>query len=150
MSKSRKDIAFVATQLFIFLLYAWHPWKIELPLYKWAEYFGVFLACIGSLVVFWSIWTLRPSLSVFPKPRAGGELITDGLYAKVRHPIYSGLILAFVGYALIGYSGFRLIMAILLVILFYFKAQYEERRLIQHYAQYAHYKSQSWMFFPGF
>jgi len=57
------------------------------------------------------------------------ELIRTGLYRSVRHPIYSGILVAMIGTALIkghlrGCLGFAVIL-----VTFYFKARREERFL---------------------
>jgi protein-S-isoprenylcysteine O-methyltransferase Ste14 len=37
-------------------------------------------------------------LTPFPKPIEGGSLVTHGVCAVVRHPIYAGLIMGTLGY----------------------------------------------------
>lgn len=44
----------------------------------------------GLLIIALSANDLGPSLFPFPKPREGNELVTGGLYAYARHPMYSG------------------------------------------------------------
>ena len=38
-------------------------------------------------------------MSIWPAPVPGAELRTDGLYAQIRHPVYAGLLLASLGFA---------------------------------------------------
>ena len=54
---------------------------------------GIVIAAIAAL-------GLGASLTPSPVPNAAGELQTTGLYGLVRHPVYSGVILALIGAAL--------------------------------------------------
>ena len=61
------------------------------------------------------------------------ELIRRGLYRSIRHPIYTGILLAMIGTALIkghlrGCLGFAVIL-----VTFYFKARREEKFLRQEF-----------------
>ncbi|HEU5203376.1 MAG TPA: methyltransferase, partial [Candidatus Limnocylindrales bacterium] len=47
---------------------------------------------------------LGASLTPLPHPRDDAELVEAGIYASVRHPIYGGLILLGVGWALLAAS----------------------------------------------
>lgn len=47
-----------------------------------------------------AMWDLgRKQLSIWPAPVPEGELKTEGIYNQIRHPIYAGLILASLGFA---------------------------------------------------
>ncbi len=41
----------------------------------------------------------RKQLSIWPAPVPGAELKTEGLYSTIRHPVYAGLLLASLGFA---------------------------------------------------
>jgi protein-S-isoprenylcysteine O-methyltransferase Ste14 len=58
------------------------------------------LVLAGAMVAIWARLTLGGNWSGRPSLMAGHELITRGPYAFTRHPIYTGLLLAFVGTAL--------------------------------------------------
>ncbi|WP_417266182.1 methyltransferase family protein [Brumimicrobium sp.] len=76
------------------------------------------------------------------------NLIENGVYKFIRHPIYTGLILSFFGFAIISDSGYRILITAVLFLLFYFKTIYEEKRLIEKFPSYLEYKSRSGRFFP--
>src|SRR4051812_30044565 len=53
---------------------------------------GLPLLITGGVFGWYGVKTLGSSLTPFPRPKADSELITGGIYACVRHPIYTGLI----------------------------------------------------------
>lgn len=58
---------------------------------------GVVITALGIGVSFWARFALDRNWSGLPVIRAGHELIQRGPYRFVRHPIYSGLLLALAG-----------------------------------------------------
>lgn len=80
--------------------------------------------------------TSRACLGHSWNPRAGHlettELITSGPYAVVRHPLYSGLLLAIAGSA-IGQSVFWLLPMLVYGPLFILTARREERSLLEQF-----------------
>ena len=61
--------------------------------------------------------------------RVEPELVTSGPYRFVRHPIYSGLLLALIGTAL-ATNFLGLAIAVILGAYFYYAATVEERNLV--------------------
>jgi len=68
----------------------------------------------------WSDWIVK---------KAGHHVVATGPYSLVRHPIYSGLILAALATAIEKGTSIALIGAALMTIAFYTKARREERFL---------------------
>lgn len=86
------------------------------------------LGGVGTAIV--ALWQLRAySLTALPEPVKGAKLLTRGLYGRVRHPVYSGLMLWALGALIIRPSIARLACCIALIIFFWLKSQYEERML---------------------
>ncbi len=149
-SLHRKDILFVSIQFVLFALYLFDFRVFIFRAPDWLRYAGAILAALGIFVILWAILLLNNSLSPFPTPRAQGELIRSSIYRKVRHPIYTGILMATLGYALYSGNGIRLLLFCALWLLFIQKAKYEERLLEQKFGAYAEYKTQSGMFLPKF
>ena len=103
----------------------------------------------GGLVVLRAVWDLRASLSPFPRPMAGAELVDDGAFRRVRHPIYSGILLAGGGWALVCGSLATLALVGLLAVLFDAKSRREEAWLGAAFPGYEAYRARTKRFIPG-
>ncbi len=86
------------------------------------------------------LWMLRGKLTAMPAPVSGSVLLDRGPYAIVRHPIYSGVILGFLGLALRGANPVAVLLALALIPFFYAKTSHEERLLTARFPEYPAYK----------
>lgn len=79
------------------------------------------------------------------------QLVTRGPYAYVRHPLYTGIIVAMTGTLLIADDFGALLGFLSAVAFFMFKAQREEKILESEFgAVYANYRAQTGGLFPRF
>lgn len=101
---------------------------------------GLALGACGVLLSLAGLLHLDANLTPFPRPIEGGTLVQRGAYALVRHPIYSGIIMAAFGWSLVHGSVLTLVLSAGLLVFFYFKSQREERWLIEQYPEYADYQ----------
>jgi protein-S-isoprenylcysteine O-methyltransferase Ste14 len=77
------------------------------------------------------------------------ELSTDGLNARVRHPLYTGLLLALLGYVLVAPTLPRLLFAVCSALYVVVGARLEEHKLLAHFgAAYARYRQRVPMLLP--
>jgi protein-S-isoprenylcysteine O-methyltransferase Ste14 len=142
-----KDILFVVIQFILLSFFLFiRESSIDMP-YP-LHILGLVLSVVGIIIVLVSILQLNKSLSPFPTPKQNGQLVTNGLYHYVRHPIYSGIICGAVGFSLFQGSITLAIVTILLTLLFYFKARYEEGLLVVQYPKYAMYQNHTKMLIP--
>lgn len=70
----------------------------------------------------------------------GHKLIDTGLYAKVRHPMYTGFTIMFLGIPLSLNSWFGLIPVFLFVVFIYVRIGYEEEMLVDGLEGYEEYR----------
>ena len=63
------------------------------------------------------------------------ELVHQGLYAVIRHPQYFGYILLACGFTLLSQHWITVLLAVLIVIFFYFQAVQEESYCLAHYGE---------------
>ena len=143
-----KDIVFVSIQLFLFVIYYTPPISFVLPINDFIKYPAIILASAGVLTIAFAILQLNTNLTPFPTPKDSGTLIQAGLYKYIRHPIYSGIILAAVGFGISQGSIWKMFIGILLWILFYFKSCYEESLLINRFSEYKNYRDHTSRLFP--
>ena len=149
MKLTNKDYLFVTLQMILFVIYIFDilP-KFKVPAYLSSA--GVFVAVSGVVISVVAMLKLDQNLTAFPTPKANSELVSSGLYKFIRHPIYTGVILFVFGYAVFKMSIFKMILAVLLLILFWFKSKYEEKRLQEKYSGYSEYQQKTGRFFPKF
>lgn len=74
---------------------------------------------------------------------------TSGLLKSIRHPLYSGTILAIIGYFLFDPKVSTLISASLMILYFLVGIQFEEKKLIKDFGEkYLEYKKKTPMLIP--
>jgi len=143
-----KDIIYVGIQFLLFAMYLFEVKKLRFELPDIFDFIMQPLMVTGIAVILISLFQLNKNLSPFPSPKENSELITTGLFSKMRHPIYSGILLLAFSFALYQNSGFKILISFFLLILFYFKTGYEEKQLILKFPEYKNYKNTTGRFLP--
>ena len=110
---------------------------------------GVAAIGIGAWLLIRGVADLGRSLSPLPRPRPDGRLIDTGIYARLRHPIYAGMIVAAFGWSALTGSLGALVATLLLAVFLDAKARREEAWLLERYDGYADYRRRSKRFLPG-
>jgi protein-S-isoprenylcysteine O-methyltransferase Ste14 len=106
----------------------------------WYVALGLSAGC--SVLWFVARWQLGDAFSVAPEAR---QLVTRGLYSKIRHPIYvfGTLAFLFVVLALQGWSA--LIIWVVVILIQIGRARREEHVLAKMFgADYTAYRSRTW------
>lgn len=113
------------------------------PIWKYADWglTGIF-GLIALLLLFSGSLELGANLTPLPHPKHDGELVTGGVYALVRHPIYSGVIFLAIAYSFWKLSLVHAIGAMLFLLFFDLKARKEESWLSNKFPDYASYQLQ--------
>ena len=101
---------------------------------------GALLITSGIVFAGLGLVGLRESLTAVPRPVEGGRLVDTGVYGLVRHPIYTGIILAALGWGLWTASPPALVVALGLGVFFDLKSRREEAWLLGAYPAYADYR----------
>ena len=150
MSDKSRGYAYVALQFVLLGVLLTAP-RLAEPygaLTPFVSLLGLVLMALASVVLLVSFVALGNSLTASPLPKQRGQLVTTGLYAYVRHPIYSGLLLLSLGVVLDAGWWPQLVVALMLFLLLRIKAQFEESLLRKAYPKYASYALKTPMFFP--
>lgn len=101
---------------------------------------GALLVATGLVIAVLGLVGLRENLTAVPRPIEGGRLVEGGVYGLVRHPIYTGIILAAVGWGLATGSAAALLVAAGLAVFFDIKARREEAWLLAAHPAYDDYR----------
>ena len=112
---------------------------------------GWLLTVVGMLFSIWARVTLGRNWSGTVVLKEGQELISTGPYALVRHPIYTGLLIALAGAGLYDGRLRALIGLALFAIGFTLKARAEEGLLEGEFGEtYRAYRARTPMLIPSF
>ncbi len=138
---------YVVVQIGLFALVAVGPTTLPgLP--EWDPAFlllgslvGLALMFAGAGLAVAGLLRLGPNLTALPYPKDCSELVRSGAYAIVRHPIYSGLIVASFGLGLWRHGWLTLVWALVLFVFFDIKSRVEERWLSEKFPDYAEYRT---------
>lgn len=110
---------------------------------------------IGSAAFLYAAWTglsgvfrLGRNRTPLPTPRADSTLITTGIYAHLRHPLYASMMAMGLGWACLWSSAAALGLAAVLALFLHAKARFEERLLRAKFADYASYAARVPRYFP--
>ncbi len=113
------------------------------------EWIGVLLTAAGVAVAFWARWHLGANWSGVVTLKEGHELIRTGPYRSIRHPIYTGILLALLGTVIAMGEVRGLLAAIIAWLSFYLKARREESFLTQEFGEkFEAHAKQTGMFLP--
>jgi protein-S-isoprenylcysteine O-methyltransferase Ste14 len=98
-----------------------------IPKNIYTEAAAITLTALGIAFAIWARFYLGQNWSSAPTVKVGHELIRTGPYAWVRHPIYTGLILAMIGTAIARREPRGFFSVVLLWLGFWIKSRMEEK-----------------------
>ena len=114
----------------------------------WLQGIGLALFVLGLALAVWARVYLGRNWGMPMSEKADPELVTTGPYRTVRHPIYSGIILAMIG-TTIAVSLYWLVAAVLVGTYFIYSAAMEERYMAGRFPDtYPRYKQSTKMLIP--
>jgi protein-S-isoprenylcysteine O-methyltransferase Ste14 len=118
-----------------FLLCSIDVYKINLNAI--IRYAGLTLSGIGVIAFLTGLFTIKTLESY------EGDLITTGIYSKIRHPMYLGFILWSIGFPLFFGALFSLILSLLFIANILFWRYLEEQELKERFPSYPGYKKRT-------
>jgi protein-S-isoprenylcysteine O-methyltransferase Ste14 len=114
----------------------------------WLQAVGLAIFLLGLALAVWARVYLGRNWGMPMSEKVDPELVTTGPYRTIRHPIYSGIILAMVG-TTVAVSVYWLIAVILLGAYFIYSAVMEERYMAGLFPDaYPRYKQSTKMLIP--
>ncbi|MCL2337172.1 MAG: isoprenylcysteine carboxylmethyltransferase family protein [Firmicutes bacterium] len=134
------------------LVVGFTAWIVLMPLdaerLRWTAHFPLWLKIIGGLfllpsaLLFLRTYMDNPYASgvVRVQEERGQQVISDGVYGIVRHPMYLGAAFLFIGSPMLMGSIFGLVLGALLTILLAVRSVGEEKMLLAELEGYAAYR----------
>jgi methanethiol S-methyltransferase len=121
----------------------------------WAQLLGTPLAhlvamVLGYTMVFSGATLVAEGWRKVHRARREGKLVTDGVYARIRHPQYTGLFVIVFGEGIVHWPTiFSLIAFPVIVVAYTVLARKEERRMLAEFGdEYRDYQRRVPMFIP--
>jgi len=132
--------------IFILLTFVLLPWIILRLLSKFPHdlmtYIGIALIIPSFVLLIIAIFQLGSSFAVTPRAK---ELVTKGLYAKIRHPIYVFGTSLFLGLALVAHGITLYVFCAILLVRNIWRARQENRVLEEKFGDaYRTYRKHVW------
>jgi protein-S-isoprenylcysteine O-methyltransferase Ste14 len=114
----------------------------------WLQGVGLAIFLLGLALAVWARIYIGRNWGMPMSEKADPELVTTGPYSAIRHPIYSGIILAMAG-TTVAVSLYWLIAVVLLGAYFLYSAAMEERYMAEVFPNaYPRYKQSTKMLIP--
>jgi protein-S-isoprenylcysteine O-methyltransferase Ste14 len=119
------------------------------PAYAGLRWLAAAIALLCLLLTAWCWARMDANWSMAVSEAQRGELIVDGLFARVRHPIYALSVMLMLCSAVIVATVPMLVLAVVHVVLMHLKARNEERHMLKmHGDAYAAYLRRTGRFVP--
>ena len=153
--RSRRSLAGILTQMLGFFAVGLGPVKATLPATgtaALAEGAAVAILMAGSVLLFASAArTMGANWSLIARTRADHELVTDGVFGRLRHPIYTAMALFLLALAVaLGHEAHLLVGAPLFAAGTWIRVREEEKLLRAQFGDaYDSYAGRVKRFLPG-
>ncbi len=99
------------------------------------QYFGVLLMLLGCGFAVWARFVLGRNWSGIVTVKEDHTLITRGPYAWVRHPIYTGILLALLGTAVTVGTVMNLVEVPVVALALWLKLRTEEKFMLETFGE---------------
>jgi protein-S-isoprenylcysteine O-methyltransferase Ste14 len=109
---------------------------------------GFIIFISGLLLAIWARVSLGKNWGMPMTQKQNPELVTTGPYKYIRHPIYTGILVAILGTTIVS-SIFWLFIFSITAIYFIYSALQEEKTMVKQFPkEYTNYKSKTKMLLP--
>lgn len=122
----------------LFLLYLFFPSSLvifQMPFPSWLRLLGAGLGFLSIPFLFWVHYVLDREWSVTLRLQVNHQLITSGPYRRIRHPMYTVLIVYMLSWVLVSASILFLFYYIISVYLIAVRIPREERMMLDKFGE---------------
>ena len=142
-------LGFLGFGLLIWLINPGWLRAAALGLPAWVRWSGLGLAAAGLALLAWSHQALGANFSGALKLQAEHQLVMEGPYRWVRHPIYTAILLVAAGVGLLSANGLVLALALAFAVFFFVRVPREEAMMVGAFgAEYQAYQQRTGRFLP--
>ena len=112
-------------------------------------YVGLAIVILGAVIGMMAITAHeRGNFNIIPDIKENCVLVTESIYAYVRHPMYLSVLLMMFGVTLIYFTYYELVLYLFLLIVLLIKLFYEESLWQCHSKEYEAYKKRTKRLIP--
>jgi len=114
--------------------YIWSDIPLGVQMIGW-------ILLVAAGVIVWHVMMINAYLSSWARIQAdrGQVVIQEGMYKRIRHPMYLGIVISFLGIPLILNSWWAMIPGLIIIGLFVYRTYREDLMLIDGLSGYAEY-----------
>ena len=141
-------LALTAGAAFFIPFFAGHNLTLlKLPVFF--RYLGIVMFLSGLIIRRISILRLKRQFSIYVAIQENHQLITTGIYSKIRHPIYLGAVFSLIGFVLVFPTLLGFLFIVIYSMLLTHRMAQEERLMLKHFGSvYEEYVSKSYRLIP--
>jgi protein-S-isoprenylcysteine O-methyltransferase Ste14 len=122
----------VGVQVLVYVVLALLPWRTPSAL---STVLAVPFVIAGGWLGLAAFGALGSALTPTPVPVAGAGLRTHGPYSRIRHPIYTAVLLLTAAAIVAAGTGWSLAWTVIITGFFWAKSRWEDRLLAAEYGQ---------------
>jgi protein-S-isoprenylcysteine O-methyltransferase Ste14 len=138
-------IAFLSMNFWDWIYFITQPTLIQPLLFV----LGILSGLVGVVLSMMASRVISVSTVADMRTDRKAELITDGIYSRIRHPLYLATVLVFLALALIYPFPVVIIFSLSMIGYTMIGAYFEERKLVKHYGdEYLEYKKNAGFILP--
>lgn len=121
-------------------------WTLDGDTLRWI---GLVVYTLGGIIRLWPVFVLGRRFSGLVAIQRDHTLVTTGIYSRIRHPSYLGVIVLMAGWALVFRSGVGLLLTALVLVPLVARMNAEETLLTSEFgAVYSAYRANTWRLVP--